>query len=823
VLAAFLLLAQLAAPHAMAARTSSPPKIDGELDDAAWASAPVQDGFTQKFPNERSAPTGKTSFRVVYDDDALYVGIACEQPDAPIIARLTRRDRFIESDRVSVSIDTRGDGRSAFELTVNAAGVLSDALRFDDTKIDSDWDETWDARTKRTPHGWTAELRIPLRILRFSVAPGATWGLQVRRYVSALQETDEWSFIPRAGGGEVSRYGKLEGVDRIRPAGLVELRPFVLGRIDRTDAGTGTLRTGAKLGASAGLDAKWHARSDLKLDLTLLPDFAQVEADRLILNLTNEEVQLPEKRPFFFEGRDVFATPLPLLYTRRIGRIAPEAPELREGEALVDPTEPARLLGATKLTGKLREGLRVGSLAAYTAPNDVDVQARDGSRGARPVEPRALFQALRLRQELPGNATVGLFAGSVLRGEETLRYASLCPNGISVPLGGRCTHDAYVGAVDGRWRSADGDFSGTAQVVGSALRDGPTRRFRDGTAVASGDTGVGGTVKLAKEGGVPWVGEVSYEGASRKLDYNDLGYMRRQNLHSFSADLEYRTLSPWLFTNETHSRIELFRRLNTDGLVLAHGYQINTSWRLQNFWQFFVEAHFRGRHFDDREIGDGTALERRELVGLEVELSTDPRRTVVGELATQTQRVFDGFFFNGSAKAIVRPVPQLEIELGPQVVHASGEPRFAGRRDDALVFGKLRATEASLTTRATYTFTPRLSLQTYAQAFFAAGHYSDFGDVPSARAGRGAVVHRDELRATNAPAENPDFRDAAINMNVVLRWEYLLGSTLFLVYTRTQAPHIELGPGQRGHLDFTALGRAPATDTVLLKLSYFFE
>jgi hypothetical protein len=127
-----------------------------------------------------------------------------------------------------------------------------------------------------------------------------------------------------------------------------------------------------------------------------------------------------------------------------------------------------------------------------------------------------------------------------------------------------------------------------------------------------------------------------------------------------------------------------------------------------------------------------------------------------------------------------------------------------------------------VTARVTYTFTPRISLQSYAQAFFAAGHYSDFGTFPTARAGRGVIVHRDELVTTTSPATNPDFRNAALNMNVVLRWEYLLGSTLFLVYTRTQAPQIELLPGQRGHLDFSSLGRAPATDTLLLKLSYFF-
>jgi hypothetical protein len=114
--------------------------------------------------------------------------------------------------------------------------------------------------------------------------------------------------------------------------------------------------------------------------------------------------------------------------------------------------------------------------------------------------------------------------------------------------------------------------------------------MRDGTIIRSGDVGLGGTAKLAKEGGVPWVGDVGYEGSSRKLDFNDAGFMARQNLHHFYADLEYRTLSNWFVTRETHTRMELYGRTNTDGLVIAHGYQLNTSWKLQNFWELFVEG-----------------------------------------------------------------------------------------------------------------------------------------------------------------------------------------------------------------------------------------
>ncbi|MBX3232982.1 MAG: carbohydrate binding family 9 domain-containing protein, partial [Labilithrix sp.] len=729
----------------------------------------------------------------------------------PIVARLTRRDRPSEADRVTVIVDSRGDGRSAYEFSVNAAGVQSDAIRFNDTDIDRDWDESWAADVARTPRGWSAELRIPLRILRFRDGAPQEWGLQVRRYVSKRQETDEWSFIPRAGAGEVSRYGRLGGVDAPPPKTDIELRPFVLGRFDRRDAGADSAAESHRFGGSIGLDAKWHAKRDLTLDLAILPDFAQVEADQLILNLTNEEIRLPEKRPFFFEGRDVFATPMPLLYTRRIGRITPEAPELANNETLAEPMKAATLLGATKLSGRLTERLGVGALSALTNENNAVVRTSGGPKRDRIVEPMTLFQAARLKYELGGNAHVGAFGGAVVRSERS----APCPRG-------RCTHDAYVGAVDGRWRSPDGDWTATTQLTGTTLRDGPTRMLRDGTTIGSGASGIGNSTRIAKEGGIPWVGELTYDMASRKLDFNDLGYMKRANIHSVSAALERRTLEPWLNTLETHSRLEVYGRTNLDGLVLAHGYQLNTQWKFTNFWEFFVEGHFRGRHFDDREVGDGTALERRELLGLEVELKSDPRRAVSVEIATQTQRIFDGFFTNVSAVGMFRFIPQLEISLEPLVVCAKGEPRFAGRTTENLIFGKLEATELSGTARVTYTFTPRLSLQTYAQMFLASGHYSDFGAFPTARAGRGTVVHRDELTAISAPTTNPDFINAAINANIVLRWEYALGSTIFFVYTRAQSPSIDLGPGDRGHIDAAGLGKAPATDSLLLKLTHFF-
>src|SRR5262249_30681982 len=311
-------------------RAERAPAIDGRIDDAAWADAAPATAFVQKSPDEGQPPSEATTVRVLYDDDAIYVAVDCPQEHSPLVARLTRRDRVVDADRVEIDLGTRGDGKSAFHFSVNAAGVLVDGIRYDDTELSLEWDENWEAATARTDAGWTAELRIPLRFLGFREAPSQTWGLQVRRYVSARQEIDEWAFIPRNVAGEVSHYGTLGPLEGLRAGSPFEIRPFALAKLRRREPTPDTLTSGTDVSAAAGLDAKWHIARDLTLDATVLPDFAQVEADQVVLNVTTYETFFPEKRPFFLEGLDAFATPVRILYTRRIGR-QPAAPELAAG------------------------------------------------------------------------------------------------------------------------------------------------------------------------------------------------------------------------------------------------------------------------------------------------------------------------------------------------------------------------------------------------------------------------------------------------------------------------------------------------------------
>ena len=841
------------APTFVPTRTAKAPTIDGLLDDAAWATAPSSTAFTQKFPAEGTAPSERTTLRVLYDDDAVYVAIDCDQTISPIVARMARRDREVESDSVSIDIDSRALGKTAFEFTVTAAGVLRDGIRSNDAVENGNrytpaWDENWDARTHVRADGWSAELRIPLRILRFSMGAVQSWGFQARRYTSLRQETDEWSFVPRNVVSEVSLYGHLDGM-RVRPHADLELKPFVLGRFVRSDPTDVTLDSGLTPGVSAGLDLRWHLTPDLTLDATANPDFTQVEGDELYLNLSNFESFFPEKRPFFVEGSEIFEAPAPLffarpfqlLYTRRIGR-RPEAPALRPDPArdkLVSFPSASTILGATKLVGRIDKSWSVGAITALTAENDVEVQDAQGGRHLQLADPTSLYQVVRVKHDFEGGkAHVGFLGTAVGHAEQTGRYPTyvptpgaaprqLCTRGAEVPVGARCTHDAYVGGVDGLWRSEDGDIFISGQAISSVISNGPPRVLRDGTMLSGGDAGYGAQVIANREGGEGLAWNAQYQFASRKLDFNDVGYMERQNQHFYYGALEYRSFKPLGPTVESHAFFETTSRHNLDGVKLNRRWLADVFVKYASFWNSYFEVHLEEARYDDREIGNGQPFERPSRPGITAQFSSDKRKSVYVEGSLNADVLPHGSMSDGHISALLRVHPQLEIELTPSASHTTGETRFAARGAPLgeLVFGSLSASSFATTARINLTLTPRLSLQTFGQLFLASGHYDDFrawglgGHTGSIE----ERVNLSALVATSAPAESPDFLDVSLNINAVVRWEYSLGSVVYLVFNRSQTPASSVTLTEPAALSFVPLGRAPAVDTLLLKWQLFLN
>lgn len=821
-------------PRLSAVRTDVAPSIDGDLRDAAWEGAVPTTAFTQKFPDEARPPSERTELRVLYDDDTLYVAFNCVQTGAPVRGRLARRDRQVEADWVQVAID---DGASAYEFSVNAAGVLGDGVRFNDTDYSPDWDGVWDAQVARNDHGWSAEMRIPLRIFRHSIG-AKEWGFQARRYISERQETDEWAYIPRAVAGEVSHYGWLSGLADVHRSNPLELLPYVSGGASWLD-----MRPGRALGdfgyrATAGLDLALRLGKDLTLDASFNPDFAQVEADQVVLNLTTYETFVPEKRPFFVNGMalfqlprmELFPTPQTLFYTRRIGS-APAAPVLEDGATASAP-EPSTIYAAAKLTGQPVSGVTAGLVSALTGRNDVTAGSPGMPSRDALAEPLALASVARVKVEVGGGANLGVLATALQRFEPDRAYPAMtlpdgtqgqqCPDGSTTAVGARCFHDAYAAGLDGSWRSSSGSYVATSQVFVTAIENGPPRTMLDGTVIKSGDASPSGRAYLAKEGG-NWRGSVEVQGIGRRVDHNDLGYMQRQNLVRTLPYLAYRTLEPFWELAETETYVYASTRDNLDGVALLRGYYGGTRARFKNFWIAEIDTYRYDVRFEDREIGDGTVLERPRANGLDISLSTDPRREFAVAFSTESLfylRKGGSFTFNG--ELTYQPQPRLELQLLPQLILASGESRFISDTrapgEPRLLFGEQRAQALGATLRASYTFTNRLTLQLYSQLLAASEHYSNFQtyDGPARR-----TIRIADLTPTNAPMTNPDIEQTTLNVSAVLRWEFRPGSTLFLVYTRAQAP--DLVPEGEARLDFGALRQGPAYDALRLKLSYYWN
>jgi hypothetical protein len=826
-------------PTLTAIRTDEPPDIDGQLDDPSWQRARVENRFSQNFPDEATPPTERTELRVLYDDDAIYVAIRCfDSHPEEIVGRLTRRDRDIDGDKVTVDISSKNDKVSAYHFQVSAAGVQVDGIRFNDTDLGTDWDGRWYSATSRDDRGWTAELEIPLVTLRYS-GDVSSFGFQVRRYLQRRTEIDEWAFVPRTAKGEVSYYGTLDGITGLHAKRAFEVLGYASGKFTLR-SGQGPL-DGNGASANVGADLKLGITPALTLDGTINPDFGTVETDQVVLNLSTVETYLPEKRPFFIEGADLFATPFNLFYTRRVGAHPPD-PTLASDAELVEPLPDGRIWGAVKLTGVIGNRLSIGALDAVTSREDATIApVSGGSPGKRLIEPLANFGVLRLRQDFGTNSSVGILATAVNRFEPADAAApqptDRCPVPYSTafaslvaprPYNGRCTNDAYTLGVDAVLRTSDGEWGAAAQVVGSRIDNGPTRLVPDGTEIGSGTMGWGVKGEAGRYGGENWLFRVGYANSTAGLQINDAGYENQANFHDGYASVVWRTTTPSPYF--LSASIELWLEHRRDWELkdnLSTDVHLDATLKLSNFWSVVaLVSPYYPKWVENRETQDGARTQRPAGYYATFDVKTDPKRPLVLEVSGSVDKELRGQAWQGTATLSFLPIPALELDLVPNVSWSYGAPRWVTTEmnvggSHTYFFGDLDAKSFDVTLRGTYAFTRTLSLQAYVQPFVASGHYSRV--TASTASGPAPFLSLDSfVDATLPSGTNPDFRTGKMNVNLFLRWEYLPLSTLWLVFTqsREQTPY---DPTEgRGRIRFDRFANGPTTDVILVKLSHLW-
>lgn len=368
-------------------------QIDGKLNEEAWQRATALTDFIQNTPDEGASATEKTEVFILYNQDSLYIGVrAYDSEQNKIKSILARRDSKLPSDWINIWIDSYHDHRSAFQFSVNPAGVKRDVYWSDERKQDDDWDAVWDVEVSLDQQGWCAEFRIPFSQIRFPKKDVHIWGFQAARVIARKNETSYWGHIPKGVPQFVSLFGEIKGIQGIPSPKRIQVLPYsvAIGAFSPAQEGN-PFRTGSRYSANMGVNLKYGLTSNLTLDGTFNPDFGQVEADPAQVNLTAFETYFPEKRPFFIEGKSLLNFSLgsdiereSLFYSRRIGRPPQGYPSSAQ---YYKKPENTTILSALKLTGKTESGWSIGILEALTSNEYASVQRWDRTDSEEIVEP----------------------------------------------------------------------------------------------------------------------------------------------------------------------------------------------------------------------------------------------------------------------------------------------------------------------------------------------------------------------------------------------------------------------------------------------------
>jgi len=845
-----------AAPVAAAARRTGDVVIDGHLDEPAWQAASAQRGFVQREPHAGRRPTFDTEFRVLYDDDALYVAVRAHDPEpSRIRGLLTRRDVESSSDWVALKIDSYHDRRTAFGFAVNPAGVQLDVLHFNDVEADMSWDAVWESAARIDEGGWIAELKIPYSQLRFSGQRAHVWGLQLIRRVQRTQEVSVWAPWPREASQEVSLYGTLVGIEDIGPARRIELLPYLLfgSELYRTESGD-PLNQSPDLVAGAGVDARIGLGSNFTLAATINPDFGQVEADPSQVNLSAQEIFFAEKRPFFLEGTDIFRFSLgqgdgdgsveTLFYTRRIGAPPHDEPD---GD-FVDQPDVTTIYSAAKLSGKTSSGWSLGLLDAATGQETATVTTGDVT--SEPViEPFTNYAVGRVRKDLrDGDTTVG--------GAVTAVHRSL--DGVKLDW----LHDqAYTGGLELSHRFWDDAWSADLRLATSWVHGAPEaidetqrssvhwfqRPDADHLDYDPTRTSLAGSAllwSLGKNAGGHWRFATGGDGRTPGFEANDIGFQRSSDYYVNWWWAQYREDEPGDHFKQWNANWNLWRVWDTSPLHYATGGNMNGSLWFLNYWGVGGGGGVN-YNVQDRDALRGGPLLRRDpsYVGW-FNAWSDTREAVSGNLngSGGITPSSDGWNWNLSAFVGVQARSNLEVSLGPTVAMQATDDQYVDEVADTMgsphyVLGHIKQVTTALTVRGSYTLSPTLSVQLYAQPFVSAGRYGEYKEPTSPQADdygdRYTILtdysDMDGIRtvdfdgdgAADYSFELADFNVRELRSNLVMRWEYRPGSTLFLIWSHGR---VSEAPDGRFVLadDLRDLADEPGEHVILAKLNYWF-
>ena len=779
-------------------------KLDGSLDEAAWSEAVPLTRFTAFEPRPGVACDQRTEVFLLYNDEGIYVGAHMwDEAADSILSQLTRRDQFGNADWFQIAFDPYQDGINGFGFFVTAAGVQADA-KYSAFGEDFSWDAVWNSRVIRDDRGWHAELFIPYSAIRFPKRQVQTWNVNAVRLIRRTRQKSSWSTIDPQQDGFLNQFGRLEGIENIDSPFRLQLFPYTSAYYETSENGNATLLNG-------GMDIKYGLNDAFTLDMTLIPDFGQVQSDNQVLNLSPFEVRFNENRQFFTEGTELFNKG-GLFYSRRVGgtpvNFSKPYGELQEGEHIIDNPTESKLINATKVSGRNNRGLGIGIFNGVTREMFATIEDSVGNRRKVQTDPLTNYNVFVLDKNLPNNSYFTLINTNVTR------------HG--------ATYDANVIGFASRVRNKSNTWA-----ISSGGAWNKKLAYTDGA-----DNGYTYYVDLSKiSGNLTYGGMFAVE--SDTYDPNDLGFLFNNNSVVSNVNVNYNMYEPkgiWnrLWAGAGASLSYLYK----PRLFQSFGFGMNVGGFTRNFDAIGINAGISPvenvDHFESRQLGRPYNIPRNRNAGLFI--STDYRDRLAFDINVNYTR-FDeldryNLFYRISPRFRVSDRLMLiysytkncqNQNVGYALFNGRGSEAMANGgvadyNDDVIYFGRRNRTTYTQILTTTYNFTPVMDVSCRVRHYWSGVRYNEIVELgedgylkPTAYNGQdedGISYHDNSFNA--------------FNVDLVYTWVFSRGSELSLVWKNSILFSEDI-PAENFNDNFGRVFDNPQVNSFSAKLLFFVD
>jgi len=782
----------------IATKATIAPKLDGQLNDAVWQLAKPLDSFVVRTPNFGAKPTANTVVKIIYTDEAVYIGAYLYDNPKEIRKQLTSRDREERQDVdfFGIAFDTYLDRQNAFNFITTSANVQSDARisasnNNDDNNngADYNWDAVWDSKVAMQKDGWTLEVKIPYMSLRFPKKPVQDWGINFQRFKRSVNEASTWNPINPQTAGVVNQFGIMQGISNIQPPLRLSFQPYVSGGYQTIPTNNGRQNTVLKNG---GMDVKYGVNESFTLDMTLIPDFGQVQSDNVILNLSPFEQQFQENRPFFTEGTELF-NKAGLFYSRRVGGLPQGYFDARylaadSGYTILTNPSSTQLYNATKFSGRNKHNVGIGIFNAVTAPMYATLRNKNGEDIRYETSPLTNYNVIVIDKAFKHRSSLTFTNTSTIRAG--------------------AARDANVSGVDLSLFDKKNIYNFTAKGVYSHLTG---KGDKNGYKTYVGFDKVSGR----------WQWGVYNNIESKYYNPNDLGILRSPNEFSTGGYVSFYQFA----ANEKFNYRQYNFGFRYQSLLVPYAFQelnveANFFHWFKNFWDlnFFMESNptWFNDYFELRT--DGRVLKRAPWAYAGFRGSSDSRKkwyiSFGGGMAESPLR--NDPFFNGNFAFRYRFNTKFSLEPGISVEHDNGNFGwvFFDANTDEPVIGRRILKQTVFNLNGTYNFKARMNLSLRVRHYWSNVNYTNFYDV----------TQKGDWKERSFEAGR-DRNFNAFNIDMFYTWDFMPGSRLILAWKNALGPDVTVDATRynKYHQNAAQVLRAPHSNEVTMKFIYFLD